>query len=116
MNFSPDSSQCKAIMFNSSIQLSMAIANGYIPINAILFPHILILPPQILPPSHPNLVALQHSLSQQNKSFIQHGAVGFCGRYWENLPTPEEKLHQDRKLHTILLTLVFRCNSWPWLE
>ena len=46
---------------------------------------------QILPPSHPNLVALQHSLSQQNKSFIQHGAVGFCGRYWEKFTYTRRK-------------------------
>ena len=92
-NFSPKIlSQCKAVIFNSSIQLSMAIANGYIPNNAILFPHAV--DPslhQILPPSHPNFVALQHSLSQQNKSFIQHGAVGFCGRYWEKFTYTRRK-------------------------
>ena len=92
-NFSPKIlSQCKAVIFNSSIQLSMAIANGYIPDNAILLPHAV--DPslhQILPSSDPNFVALQHSLMQQNKFFTQHGAVGFCGRYWEKFTYTRRK-------------------------
>ena len=39
-NFKPNIlSKCSAVIFNSSIQLSMAIANGYDPSNALLIPH-----------------------------------------------------------------------------
>ena len=63
-NFSPKIlGQCKAVVFNSSIQLSMAIANGYIPNNAILLPHAV--DPKlhnILKPSNPSFVSLQRRL------------------------------------------------------
>ena len=84
-NFSPKIlGQCKAVVFNSSLQLSMAIANGYRPNNAILLPHAV--DPSlhnILKSSHPSFISLQQSLKEKNKPSAQHSYVGFCGRYWE---------------------------------
>ena len=60
----------------------MAIANGYIPNNAILLPHAVDLVFIIFLSS---ILLLFHcsKVSRKNKPSAQHSYVGFCGRYWE---------------------------------
>ena len=85
-NFAPKIlKNCKAVVFNSSIQLSMAIANGYNPSNALLVPHAV--DPnlhKILPPDNAGFKQVQESIFRKHGKWIeQHSTVGFCGRYWD---------------------------------
>jgi len=83
-NFRPDIlAKCKAVVFNSSLQLSMAIANGFDPSNSILQPHAVDpLFHRILDNSHPTIIELRKIFSEAGKSIDLKSTVGFCGRYW----------------------------------
>ena len=84
-NFKPEIlACCKAVIFNSSVQLSMAIANGYNPSNAYLRPHAV--DPrlhQILRKNDPDFQSILDKVKTNGKSLNYRSAVGFCGRYWE---------------------------------
>ena len=98
-NFRPDIlSKCKAIIFNSSIQLSMAIANGYEPDNAYLRPHAV--DPglhQTMSLENPPLRELLEQLNVVGKVLSPRSAVGFCGRYWEKVTYTRRKNYQKVK-------------------
>ena len=98
-NFRPDLlSRCKAVIFNSSIQLSMAIANGYIPTNAYLRPHAV--DPslhQVLSDSHPKLLDFIEKIKKTGREFQPRSAVGFCGRYWEKITYTRRKNYDKVK-------------------
>ena len=99
-NFNPKVlSKCRAVVFNSSIQLSMAIANGYNPTNSYLLPH-------AVDPSHHrilssddnSLLALKSQLQKYTfADLTEHSAVGFCGRYWDKHTYIRRKNYQKVK-------------------
>ena len=84
-NFKPDIlHRCYRVIFNSSIQLSQAIANGYNPHNAILQPH------AVDPALHRIIDSeerkMQYVVNQFSSKSLNHSyrnCVGFCGRYWD---------------------------------
>jgi len=92
-NFKPEIlHKCQLVVFNSSIQLSQAIANGYLPSNAILQPHAV--DPglhKVFPENHPMMKNLLESISKQGKVHSYKQCVGFCGRYWEKITYTRRK-------------------------
>lgn len=98
-NFKPELlSRCKAVIFNSSIQLSMAIANGYVPTNAYLRPHAV--DPslhQVLSDDDNRLLNLVKEIKKTGRDFQPKTAVGFCGRYWEKITYTRRKNYDKIK-------------------
>ncbi|WP_071991477.1 glycosyltransferase [Synechococcus sp. CC9616] len=98
-NFRPDIlSKCKAVIFNSSIQLSMAIANGYNPKNAYLKPH------AVNPKFHrimkfdsPDMLHIIEQLRQSGCNLESRSSVGFCGRYWSKATYTRRKNYSKIK-------------------
>ena len=105
-NFRPDIlANCKAVIFNSSIQLSMAIANGYIPSNAYLQPHAV--DPSIhtiLSDNDPGLLQVLGQLQASGRKLTSHSAVGFCGRYWDKYTYTRRKNYE--KVKAVASTLI----------
>ena len=90
--------KCQLVVFNSSIQLSQAIANGYIPSNAILQPHAV--DPelhQVVSHSDPIMKNLLDSIAKQGKVHAYKQCVGFCGRYWDKFTYTRRKNYKGVK-------------------
>ena len=96
-NFKPQIlNKCALVIFNSTAQLSIAIANGYNPQNALLQPYGV--DPslhQIFPASNQSLKSIHQALVAKGKILsTSRCAVGFCGRYWEKSTYVRRKNYQ----------------------
>lgn len=98
-NFCPELlSKCKRVIFNSSVQLSMAIANGYDSSNAVLQPHAV--DPslhRIFSNKEENVLRVLSQLRSSGKQINLRSAVGFCGRYWDKSTYVRRKNYQKVK-------------------
>ena len=91
--------KCKYVIFNSSIQLSQAIANGYNPINAVLKPHAV--DPdlhRIISEDDPKMQFVLSDLHKKGYPHSMHSSVGFCGRYWDKSTYTRRKNYDLIKL------------------
>ena len=96
-NFKPQIlNKCSLVIFNSAAQLSLAIANGYNPKNALLQPYGV--DPtlhQIYALSNPSLSSVHQALLAKGKILpTNRCAVGFCGRYWDKSTYVRRKNYQ----------------------
>ena len=109
-NFRPDIlEKCRVVVFNSSIQLSQAIANGYNPKNAILHPHAVDSSMhKLISEDHPLMSRTLDLIQAQGKVHSYKTSIGFCGRYWnKHTYTRRKNYNLVKQVITKLIELNF---------
>jgi len=101
MNFNKNLlNSCRKIIFNSTVQLRMAVANGLDQGKCVVLPH------GVDPKMHRILGSEELKClvgKMPDKWILEKNAVGFCGRYWEKYT------YVRRKNYGMVLNIARRC-------